>query len=172
MNRSCWQNWRNNMEIGKYTKSRAAREAELRREGDALVRDAESKAPMIQKAIEALDDIAASAVAPLYPAMQYGGSLIKAGTRMFRIIDGQERILRAKVDLWDIEPNTPENAPELWETVMYREGYRIIPDVITAVNPFALGEIGWWGDTLMESLYGTNVWTPADAPEMWAEVTE
>lgn len=157
------------MEIGKYTKSRAKREAELKRSEDALIRDAESKAPMIRMAIESLDDKAASAVAPLYPAMQNNGELIKAGTRLMRIIDGHERIIRARVDLWDTEANSPENAPALWEVLMYRDGYRITPDVITAENPFVQGEIGWWGDVLMESLYNANVWTPADAPEMWVE---
>lgn len=164
------------MKLSKYIRRRAEKYAALETErnrihGELQQAEAEEqrKAPLIEKAIEALDDKTASSVAPLYPVMQYSGELIKGGTRLMRIIDGHERIVRARADLWDAEEYTPENAPVLWEIVMYRDGYRIIPDEITTENPFGLGEVGWWGDALMESLYSSNVWTPADAPDMWVE---
>jgi hypothetical protein len=69
--------------------------------------------------------------------------------------------------LWDTEANNPENAPTLWEDILYRNGIRIIPEVITVGTAFAKDEKGWWGDTLYKSLIDNNVWTPADYPTGW-----
>ena len=49
----------------------------------------------------------------------------------------------AAVDLYDTETNSPENAPTLWETLNYKDGYRIIPETITVGTAFSKGEIGW-----------------------------
>ena len=51
------------------------------------------------------------------------------------------------------------------------EGIRIIPEVITATTAFALGECGWWGDTLMRSTLAANVHTPDQYAAGW-EVVE
>ena len=67
--------------------------------------------------------------------------------------------------------NSPDNAPTLWEDILYRDGYRIIPDVITAGTAFALDELGWWGDTLYKSLLDANVWTPEQHASGWEKVT-
>ena len=76
------------------------------------------------------DDKTASAAAALYPALKQDGQLLKAGTRIN--LGGQ--IYRSRVDLWDTEENNPINAPSIWEEVKYKEGYRSIPQVITAEN--------------------------------------
>ena len=110
-----------------------------------------------------LTDAQASTVTALYPAMKYGEELIVSGTR---ILWGGV-LKRAAVDLWDTEENNPDNAPTLWEDVPYRDGYRIIPEVITAGLAFAKGEIGWWGDTLYRSLLDANVYTPEQHPAGW-----
>ena len=110
-----------------------------------------------------LTDAQASTVTTLYPAMNYGEELIVSGTR---ILWGGV-LKRAAVDLWDRRENNPDNAPELWEDVLYRSGYRIIPEVITAGLAFAKGEIGWWGDTLYRSLLDANVYTPEQHPAGW-----
>lgn len=110
-----------------------------------------------------LTDAQASTVTTLYPAMNYGEELIVSGTR---ILWGGV-LKRAAVDLWDRRENNPDNAPELWEDVLYRSGYRIIPEVITAGLAFAKGEIGWWGDTLYRSLLDANVYTPEQNPTGW-----
>lgn len=88
---------------------------------------------------------------------------IEAGTR----INHNGSIKRAAVDLWDTEANNPDNAPTLWEDILYRDGYRIIPDVITAGTAFALDELGWWGDKLYKSLLSANVYTPEQYPNGW-----
>lgn len=122
-----------------------------------------AKAPYIATLTAGLDDAAASTVIPLYPAMRYDGSLIPAGTR----INWNGALKRAAVDVWDFEHNDPDHAPTCWEDIMYRDGYRIIPDVITVGLSFENGERGWWNDVLMESTADGNVYTPDEYPANW-----
>lgn len=98
--------------------------------------------------------------------MKYDGSLIPAKTR----INWHGTLKRASVDIWDTESNNPDNAPTLWEDIAYRDGFRIIPEVITATLAFAEGECGWWGDTLYRSKVNGNVYTPATYPDNWETV--
>ena len=118
---------------------------------------------IIETAAASLDDKMASTAPTLFPRLRQDGSLIKAGTR----INHNGSIKRAAVDLWDTEANNPDNAPTLWEDILYRNGYRIIPDVITAGTAFALDELGWWGDKLYKSLLSANVYTPEQYPNGW-----
>ena len=118
---------------------------------------------IIETAAASLDDKTASTAPTLFPQLKQDGSLIKAGTR----INHNGSIKRAAVDLWDTEANNPDNAPTLWEDILYRDGYRIIPDVITAGTAFALDELGWWGDKLYKSLLSANVYTPEQYPNGW-----
>lgn len=122
----------------------------------------------MDKAGAMLSDAQASTVIPLYPALQEDGSLVTAGTR----INWKGQLKRAAVDLWDTPENNPDNAPTLWEDVNYRDGYRIIPEVITAGLAFAKGEIGWWGDTLYRSLMDANVYTPVQYSAGWKVVEQ
>lgn len=99
----------------------------------------------------------------LLPRLIEGGSLVKAGTH----INWGGVVKRAAVDLWDTKESNPDNAPTLWEGIAYREGIRIIPEIITAGMAFALDECGWWGDELHKSKITNNVWTPASYPDGW-----
>lgn len=129
----------------------------------------EAKQPYIESLTAAIDDAVASTVIPLFPAMKYTGNLIKAGTR----INWNGVLKRAAVDLWDREDCDPDHAPELWEDILYRDGYRIIPDVITVGKAFALGERGWWKDGLLyESIVNDNVYTPEEYAGNWKIVEE
>ena len=129
----------------------------------------QAKAQALRTAIETasakLDDKDASTAPELFPQLKGDGSLIKAGTR----INWSGIIKRAAVDLWDTAENTPEKAPALWEDISYRQGYRIIPETITAGLAFAKGEKGWWNGELYESLLEANVWTPAVNPSGWTK---
>ena len=120
----------------------------------------------IERAAVSLDDKAASTAAMLFPRLKGDGSLIPSGTR----ICWNGTLKRAAVDLWDTEANDPDHAETLWEDIMYRDGYRIIPDVITAGLTFSKGEKGWWGDRLMESAADNNVYTPEQYADNWKEV--
>ena len=110
-----------------------------------------------------LTDAAVSMAPECLDRMTYDGSLIKHGTR----INWGGTIKRAAVDLWDREDNDPDHAPTLWEDVLYRKGYRIIPETITVGLAFSEGEIGWWGDVLYRSKVDNNVYTPAQYPDNW-----
>lgn len=118
---------------------------------------------IIEQATASLDDKTASEAPTLFPRLKQDGSLIKVGTR----ISWNGKLKRAAVDLWDTVDNSPDNAPTLWEDILYRDGYRIIPDVITAGTAFALDELGWWGDKLYKSLLSANVYTPEQYPNGW-----
>lgn len=123
---------------------------------------------VIEKATASLDDRIASEAPSMFPKMDYSGKLIRVGTR----INWNSTLKRAAVDLWDREDNDPDHAPGLWEDILYRDGYRIIPDVITVGLAFSAGERGWWGDILMESIPDNNVYTPEEYAANWREVTE
>lgn len=121
---------------------------------------------IIERAAESLDDKTASTAATLFPRLKQDGTLIKAGTR----INFAGTVRRAAVDLWDTAENNPDNAPALWEDIAYRDGYRIIPEVITATAAFALDECGWWGDVLYRSTMSANVYTPEQYAAGWDKV--
>lgn len=120
----------------------------------------------IETAASSLDDATASLATMLFPQLKHDGSLVKAGTR----INWNGTIKRAASDLWDTVENNPDNALSLWEDIDYREGYRIIPETITAGTAFAIGERGWWEGILYESLITGNVYTPTAYPAGWRVV--
>ena len=122
---------------------------------------------IVEKASASLDDKIASTSATLFPRLKADGSLVSAGTR----INWNGTIKKAAADLWDTAENNPDNAPSLWQSIQYKDGYRIIPDVLTVTTAFAKDECGWWEDKLYRSLLDANVYTPAAYPQGW-EVVE
>ena len=132
----------------------------------------ESRAQTLRAAIvtaaASLPDKDASEAPELFPQLTGDGSLVKSGTR----ICWQGGIKRAAVDIWDTAENTPDAAPNLWEDIQYKQGYRLIPETITATLAFAKGERGWWQDELYESLLAANVYTPSVNPDGWKKITE
>ena len=117
---------------------------------------------MRENATDALSSIAVN----VYPTLKGNGELISVGTKILH----SNKIFKAAVDLWDTNENTPENAPNLWEELQYKDGYRIIPDTITVTSAFALNELGWWKDKLYKSLLESNVYTPEQYASGWEEV--
>ena len=132
-----------------------------------ILKNARTYRNAIELAVPSLDDKTASTSADLFPKLKEDGSLVKAGTR----INWNGKLKRAAVDLWDRPENNPDNAPSIWEDIAYREGYRIIPETITAGLAFAKDECGWWEDALYKSLIDNNVWTPAAYPAGWEIVS-
>ena len=122
---------------------------------------------IIESAIYSVDDKTSSEAVELLPVLKNDNALIKAGTR----INYKGAVKKATVDLWDTEANNPDNAPTLWEDILYKDGYRIIPDVINVTTMFAKDEIGWWKDKLYKSLVDSNVYTPEQYARNW-EVLE
>lgn len=122
--------------------------------------------PIVEQAAASLDDKTASEAPLLFPCLKQDGSLVRAGTR----INHNGEIKKAAVDLWDTVDNSPDNAPTLWETLDYKDGYRIIPETITVTGAFAKGERGWWNGKLYESIAENNVYTPEQYARNWTEV--
>lgn len=123
---------------------------------------------IIEQASASLDDKTASEAPTLFPKLKINNALIKAGTR----INWNGTVKRAAVDLWDTEANNPDNAPSLWEDILFKDGIRIIPETITAGTAFSMGEQGYWKDTLYESTLANNVWNPEQNPSGWKAVEE
>lgn len=111
-------------------------------------------------------DAVASVTAIAFPRLKENGELVKAGVR----INWKGVVKKAAVDLWDTKENNPDNAPTLWENLPYKDGYRIIPSVITVTSAFSEGERGWWNDVLYQSKVDSNVYTPAVYPDNWEKV--
>lgn len=112
---------------------------------------------------EGLSDAIISTTPEACQRMQYNGELISNGTR----INWNGTVKRAAVDLWDREDQNPDNAPNLWEDISYRNGIRIIPNPVTVGMAFAKDELGWWGNDLYKSLVDNNVYTPEEYPANW-----
>ena len=112
---------------------------------------------------ESLDDKLASETPELFDKLNENGELVPVGTR----INWNGTLKRAAIDLWDTKENNPDNAPTLWEDILYKNGIRIIPEVITVGTAFSKDELGYWEDTLYKSLIDNNVWTPTANPSGW-----
>lgn len=152
------------VKIGKY------KEDELVQLSLGVKPQSHSEAMMLRNAIEtassSLDDKTASTVAPLFPKLKQDGSLVRAGTR----INWNGIVKKAATDLWDTIENNPDNAPTLWQDIEYKEGYRIIPEIISVTAAFSLGEYGWWDGVLYRSLIDANVYNPSVYPGGWESV--
>ena len=132
----------------------------------SYIENARRLRPIVEQAMQSVDDKTASEAAQLFPVLNGGGSLVKSGTR----INWNGTVKRAAVDLWDTKENNPDNAHNLWADLNYRDGYRIIPDVIPVSEAFSEGELGWWADVLYKSIVDNNVYTPEQYPSNWEKV--
>ena len=121
---------------------------------------------IVEQAAVSLDDKTASEAAMLFPKLKQDGALVTVGTR----INHNGTIKRAAADLWDTPENNPDNAPSLWEDISYKDGYRIIPETITAGTAFENDEYGWWKGILYRSLIPANVYTPEQYAAGWEVV--
>lgn len=149
------------------TMQKEAARAELAEKSRPLTADEVNRLFIMQNINTVItDDATASRAVEFHPEMKYDGSLIPAKTR----INWKGTLKRSTVDIWDTAENNPDNAPTLWEDIAYRDGFRIIPEVITATLAFSEGECGWWGDKLYRSKVNGNVYTPAVYPANWETV--
>ena len=114
-----------------------------------------------------IDNAIASRMVDYYPTLTGDGSLVKAETK----INWHGMLKEAAVDLWDTDTNTPDSAPTLWSDIAYRDGIRIIPETITAVQAFAIGEFGWWDGHIYRSTIASNVYTPNQYAAAWEKIS-
>ena len=121
---------------------------------------------LAMKSAEQMDDISATTVPEMFPKLKVDGSLVPAGTR----INWNGQLKKAAADLWDTAENNPDNAPALWEDINYVNGYRVIPEVITAALAFSKGERGVWKGVVYESTRDNNVWNPEQFAAGWQKI--
>ena len=141
-----------------------ATRAELAEKARPLTADEVSRLFIMQNVNTVItDDATASRAVEFHPEMKYDGSLIPAKTR----INWNGTLKRSTVDIWDRVENNPDNAPTLWADLSYRNGFRIIDEVLTVTTAFSNGELGYWGEVLYRSKKDSNVYTPAVRPEEW-----
>ena len=129
-------------------------------------KEAELFIKSLTKLRDSATDAQASQSVFIYPTLKETFALISAGTR----INWKGSIKRAAVDLWDSPENNPDNAPDLWEDISYKEGYRVLSTQITAENTVKLDELCWYNGRLYKSLIDNNVWLPDAYPAGWEEV--
>lgn len=119
---------------------------------------------MIEQSAAGLSDKDVSSVPEMLPRMRYKGAAIEAGTR----INWNGKVKSAAVTLWDREDNSPDNAPNLWHDINYRNGIRVILEHIPVTDPFKRGEEGIDSDGVVWiSLYDNNVYTPQQYAANW-----
>lgn len=132
------------------------------------IKKARKLRPIIVQASASLDDASASNAAELFPALKGDGSLVKVGTR----INWHGTIKRATNDLWDTVENDPDHAPDLWDDITYRDGYRVLTGEIPATNPVQPDECCWYKDVLYRNILGVaSTYLPDVYPAGW-EVVE
>lgn len=130
-----------------------------------ILKNARNIRSLLLKIVDSLSDADASIAPDMFPKLKEDSSLVRAGTR----VNWNGTIKRAAVDLWDTVENNPDNAPTLWVDINYKEGIRIIPEIISVTEAFTKGELGWWKDELYRSLLETNVYTPEQYALGWTK---
>lgn len=117
----------------------------------------------METAAVSLDDQTASGAPDMFRRLTGSGEAVEAGTR----INWNGTVKKAAAALWDRTDQDPDHVPELWTDLDYVDGIRKIPDVITAVQAFAKGELGWRGGVVYKSLIDGNVWIPEIYAAAW-----
>lgn len=133
---------------------------------EKLIEAARKFRAVIEEMAKTADDQTVSKAPTACPRLKRDGSLVKAGTKIY----WKGVVKKNGSDLWDTELNDPDHAPTLWEDLAYKDGYRIIPAVITVTGAFSKGEKGWWNGVLYESTADNNVYTPEQYPSNWKVV--
>lgn len=121
---------------------------------------------------EILDDAEAADFKELFPSWDAGGREYKAGDRV-RYAGTLYKVLQNHTSQpgWD-----PENAPSLFAEVLIPD-----PEIIPvwkqpdSTNAYMIGDrVHYPGenDPIYESIIDNNVWSPADYPAGWQEVTQ
>lgn len=94
----------------------------------------------------------------------WDGHLMEAGTR----IRFGDQLYRANNALYAHRHYAPDQAPDLWEAIQYRDGYRVISGPISAANPVQPGEIVWVEDTKWRNISGiATSYLPTEYPAGW-----
>lgn len=123
--------------------------------------------PIIEKAVQSLQEADAVEAVTLYPAWDGNGVQYTAGTRLRH--DGE---LYTVLQNHTSQPGwSPKQAPSLFAKVLIPD-----PDVVPdwqqpdSTNPYMTGDKVRFRGEVYESLIDNNVWSPADYPQGWKKV--
>ena len=132
--------------------------------------EAEALKAKLAEIAEALPDNLAALHPEIYDNLKESGAQVPANNR----INWNGVVVKAKVDLWDRPDQNPDNAPELWDELLFSDtNYREIPEIITTELAFGKDEIGYWpknGKHYKAKRDGV-VHNPEVYPADWDEVT-
>lgn len=127
---------------------------------------------IIERAAQSLPDKEGAEVVTLFSSAPdddawWDGHLIEAGKR----IRFGNHLSRANAAIFAYRHYAPDQAPELWEFIQYRDGYRVIVGAISPVNLVQPGEIVWVGDTKWKNVSGiATSYLPTEYPAGWEMV--
>ena len=124
--------------------------------------------PIIEKAVQSLQEADAVEAVNLYPAWDGDGIQYAAGTRIRD--DGE---LYTVLQNHTSQPGwSPKQAPSLFAKVLIPD-----PDVVPdwqqpdSTNPYMTGDKVRFEGEVYESLIDNNVWSPSAYPQGWRKVT-
>lgn len=123
--------------------------------------------PLIEKAMESLDDTDALEAVTLYPA--WSGDSVSYPVD-YRVRD--EGVLYKVLQAHTSQPSwRPSAAPSLFARVLIPDP-DVIPDWVQpdSTNPYMIGDRVRFNGKVYESLINNNIWSPADYPSGWREV--
>lgn len=99
----------------------------------------------------------------------WDGHLIRTGER----IRWNDKLMSAANDLWAYPESNPDNAPNLWELIKYKNGYRVLTGPITVSNPVQPGERCWENDVLYEcTAPAATTYRPSEYALYWEAISE
>lgn len=132
-----------------------------------LIELARKLRPIIEKAVESLDDATATEAATLFPAWSGESVGYPAGARV-----RHNGLLYKVLTAHTSQPTwTPDAAPSLFAKVLIEN-----PDVIPeweqpdSTNAYTTGDKVMFDGAVYESLIDNNVWSPAAYPAGWKKV--
>lgn len=143
-------------------------EAVFAGQDDSAEQEIAEKDAIIAEVVSVMPDKEASMYVQYARMLKQDGKEIPSGTR----INWNSKLYKANVALWDREDQDPDHAPTLWTELMYHNGHRIIPQIITAELAFSQGEVGYWPTDKKYYRAKRNgvVHTPAVYPADWEVV--
>lgn len=135
---------------------------------DNIIERARELRAMIEQLAQNLDDINSLANIELFPqwdgkSKEYiQGSKVKYNGKLYRVLATHT----SQLD-WD-----PENTVSLFAQVLVSQDGTPLPWVQPgSTNPYSKGDKVIFNDKIYESLIDNNVWSPADYPMGWKEIT-
>ena len=133
----------------------------------SLIELARKLRPIIEKAVESLDDETASEAVALFPSWDGNSVSYPTGARvrhngiLYRVLSGHTSQLA-----W-----SPDAAPSLFAKVLI-ENPNIIPEweQPDSTNAYMKGDKVSFDGGVYESLIDNNIWSPASYPAGWKKV--